>query len=168
MTDGGKYYVFASNTNVRNVPVRTVTDLTRTYTSTGWEQATSEAMPTRPSWARQDEKTLWAPTVAKLAPNFYVMYFAANRPNAPQPWNPQCIGRAFASLPQGPYTPETAPITCGIEGTGAQAADDDADTTRGHVRSSAGGDRHHASRSAAATISSSPGSTRKAAPAKGV
>lgn len=118
MTDSGRYYVFGSNTNVRNIPVRTVTDLTRTYTSTGWEQATGEAMPTRPAWARQDEKTLWAPTVAKLAPNFYVMYFAANRPNAPQPWNPQCIGRAFASLPQGPYTPDAAPITCGIEGTG--------------------------------------------------
>ncbi len=118
MTDGGKYYVFGSNTNVRNIPVRTVTDLTRTYTSNSWEQATTEAMPTRPSWARQNEKTLWAPTAAKLAPNFYVMYFAANRPNAPQPWNSQCIGRAYASLPQGPYTPENAPITCGIEGTG--------------------------------------------------
>ena len=118
MTDGGAYYVFGSNTNVRNIPVRTVTDLTRTYTSSGWEQATAEAMPTRPAWALQNERTLWAPTVAKLAPNFYVMYFAANRPNAPQPANPQCIGRAFASLPQGPYTPDAAPFTCGIDGTG--------------------------------------------------
>lgn len=118
LTEAGKYYVFGSNTNVRNVPVRTVTSLSTSYSLSGWEAVTAEAMPTRPAWARQDERTLWAPTVAKLAPNFFVMYFAANRPQPPLPWNAQCIGRAYASAPQGPYTPDPTPITCGIDGTG--------------------------------------------------
>ena len=91
LVDAGKYYVFGSNTNVRNVPVRTVTSLTTSYSLSGWEAITTEAMPSRPAWARQDERTLWAPTVAKLAPNFYVMYFAANRLAVPT--NSQ-IGRA--------------------------------------------------------------------------
>ena len=55
-----------------------------------------------------------------------------------------------------------------IERAGAQAADDDADAMGDHVRSSGDGDGHHASRSAAATMSSSPGKTRNAAPASGV
>jgi hypothetical protein len=118
LTEAGKYYVFGSNTNVRNVPVRTITSLSTSYNLSGWEAVTTEAMPTRPAWARQDERTLWAPTVAKLAPNFFVMYFAANRPQPPMPWNAQCIGRAYASAPQGPYTPDATPITCGIDGTG--------------------------------------------------
>jgi hypothetical protein len=116
LVDAGKYYVFGSNTNVRNVPVRTVTSLTTSYSLSGWEAITAEAMPTRPAWARQDERTLWAPTVAKLAPNFYVMYFAANRPAVAT--NSQCVGRAYATAPQGPYTPDATPITCGIDGTG--------------------------------------------------
>ena len=55
-----------------------------------------------------------------------------------------------------------------VERACAQAADDDADARRGHVAISRRGWRHHASRSAAATMSSSPGSTRNAAPASGV
>ncbi len=34
----------------------------------------------------------------------------------PDPQNQECIGRAVASRPEGPYEPEDEPITCGLQG----------------------------------------------------
>ena len=73
-------------------------------------------MPTKPLWALNDG-IFWAPTVAKVG-STYVAFFAANRPNAPQPWNSQCIGRATSLSPTGPFVPELIPFTCGLGGKG--------------------------------------------------
>jgi len=73
----------------------------------------SEAMPERPPWARQDD--IWAPTVARFGSQ-YVMFFAAKRPNPPDPANEECVGRAVSSDPAGPYVADPTPVTCGLGG----------------------------------------------------
>ena len=75
--------------------------------------ARREAMPVTPPWAATDD--IWAPTVARLEGR-YVMFFAAKRPSPPDPANQECVGRAVASLPEGPYVPDPAPFTCGLAG----------------------------------------------------
>ncbi len=72
-----------------------------------------EAMPVTPPWAAGDD--IWAPTVARLDGR-YVMFFAAKRPAPPDPANQECVGRAVASLPEGPYVPDPTPFTCGLGG----------------------------------------------------
>ncbi|MFZ4519326.1 MAG: family 43 glycosylhydrolase [Microthrixaceae bacterium] len=69
------------------------------------------AMPIPPAWAVPN--SIWAPTVEKIGGRF-VMFFAAKRPNPPDPTNPECIGRAVAASPEGPYTPDAVPFTCGL------------------------------------------------------
>jgi hypothetical protein len=112
MADGGHYYVFSSNSFFR-LPVARVDSLDASYTFMQWLGASKEGMPTRPAWAADD--MLWAPTAARFAGR-YVLFFAANRLGAPNPANRQCIGRAFASAPDGPYVPEAAPFSCGLDG----------------------------------------------------
>lgn len=109
------YYVYGSNNHLR-APVTRITDLNRSYTLSEKNAVTSEAMPTKPAWAAKATQ-LWAPTVGVLGSR-WVMFFSADRVNPPQPNNPQCIGRAWASGPLGPFVPETKPVACGINGRG--------------------------------------------------
>lgn len=111
VADGGAYYVYGSDNHLR-APVTRLTDISRPYTLWEKNSVTVEGMPQRPAWAAR-ERQLWAPTVARIG-DVWVMWFAADRINPPDPANPQCIGRALALSPQGPFTPEPAPITCGI------------------------------------------------------
>ncbi len=113
--DGGHYYAYSSNTNSNRLPVHVVDSLTRTYSIPEWDQIVQEGMPTKPAWAA--DGALWAPTVAKVGAT-YVLYFAANRINPPDPNNRQCIGRATAAAPQGPFVAEPVPFSCGLGGTG--------------------------------------------------
>jgi Glycosyl hydrolases family 43 len=115
LTANGQYYVFGSNTDAMHVPLHIVTSLTQTYTIPEWDAIVHDAMPSLPSWAVNN--AVWAPSVARFG-STYVMFFAANRVNAPDPANTQCIGRATSAVPQGPYTPEATPYSCGIEGVG--------------------------------------------------
>jgi Glycosyl hydrolases family 43 len=111
----GHYYVFSSNTSSNRLPVHVVDSLTQTYSIQGWDSIVQEAMPQPPAWAA--DNVLWAPTVAHIG-STYVLFFAANRVNPPDPNNRQCIGRATASSPTGPYTAEPFPFSCGLGGTG--------------------------------------------------
>ena len=113
--NGGTYYVYGSDTHLR-APVTQITDLGRTYSLRDKNAVTSEAMPTKPAWTARARQT-WAPSVAWIG-NRWVMYFSADRPNPPQPDNPQCLGMATSSSPLGPFTPEPGPAHCGINGTG--------------------------------------------------
>ncbi|MGB3411328.1 MAG: family 43 glycosylhydrolase [Microthrixaceae bacterium] len=111
----GTYYVYGSDNHLR-APVTRVTDLKRTYTLPQKNAVTSEAMAAKPAWTAKDRQ-LWAPTVGLLGSR-WVMYFSADRKNPPQPNNAQCIGRAWATGPLGPFTPEAKPVACGINGQG--------------------------------------------------
>ena len=117
LADGGKFYIYGSNTAQNRMPIHEVPDLTTVYSDPVWHHTRIEGMPTKPAWSR-DDGIFWAPTVAKASNGTYVAYFAANRPNPPQPWNSQCIGRATSSSPKGPFVPEPGPFTCGLNGTG--------------------------------------------------
>ncbi len=114
LLDNGTYYVYGSN-NFRFTPVTRISDPLRIYDLVTWQLNTTNAMPTLPAWATIGY--FWAPSVAKFG-NQYVMFFAMGRQNAPDPNNRECIGRAVASSPVGPFTPEPAPFSCGLGGTG--------------------------------------------------
>jgi hypothetical protein len=115
LSANGHYYVFSSNTNSNRLPVHVVDSLTQTYSILGWDSIVQEGMPQKPAWAA--DNALWAPTVAQIG-STYVLFFAANRTNPPDPNNRQCIGRATASSPAGPYTAAATPFSCGLSDTG--------------------------------------------------
>ncbi|MFM7271110.1 MAG: family 43 glycosylhydrolase [Actinomycetes bacterium] len=116
---GSTYHVYGSNLLVQGspvrIPVRSVTDLSRTYPLTGfdsWDSATAEALPTRPAWTNPASTDFWAPTVGRFG-STYVMFFAARRPGIAG-GNDQCIGRAVSASPTGPFTPDSSVFSCGV------------------------------------------------------
>lgn len=113
---GGTYYLYGSNNHLR-APITRLTDLSRAYTLSEKNSVTVEGMPTKPPWAASATQ-LWAPSVERFGDR-WIMWFAADRIGAPDPANAQCVGRAFASSPMGPFEPEGMPIHCGIDGRGA-------------------------------------------------
>ena len=106
-----QFYIYGSNNDLR-APVTKTNDIDRQYTRSEKDSLTVEAMPTSPAWAARSEQ-LWAPTVAQFGTR-WVMFYGADRINPPQPYNAQCVGRAFAERPEGPFVPEPQPFTCGI------------------------------------------------------
>lgn len=112
---GNVYYVYGSNNHVR-APVMRTTDLSRTYTLAQKNALLRNAMPTKPAWTARSEQ-LWAPTVRRFG-STWVMYFSADRRSGFVGNNRQCLGRATASSPVGPFRPESGPAHCGISGTG--------------------------------------------------
>lgn len=107
----GRYYLFSTNNHLR-APVTVLDDLVEPLALWQKNLRTSEAMPNKPAWTQSDHQ-LWAPTVDRVGSR-WVMFFAADRPNPPQPHNAQCIGRAFADDPAGPYVADPHPFHCGI------------------------------------------------------
>lgn len=112
---GATYFVYGSNNHLR-APVTRLTDINRRYTLAEKNRLTKEAMPTKPAWTARSEQ-LWAPTVRRFG-STWVMYFSADRPSGFVGNNRQCLGRATASSPLGPFRPESRPAHCGINGTG--------------------------------------------------
>lgn len=112
----GAYFVYGSNNHLR-APVTRLTDLSRSYSLQEKNSLTVEGMPTKPAWTASSTQ-LWAPTVERFGDR-WIMWFSADRVGAPDPANRQCIGRAFASSPSGPFAPEPSPVHCGIDGRGA-------------------------------------------------
>lgn len=106
--EGGVTYVYGT-TNYRKVPVVKLSS----PDGTAGDFAATDAMPTKPAWAMTTE--IWAPTVNKVGGR-YVMFFAAHRSGAPNPNADQCVGRAVATSPLGPFTPDAGPVTCGADG----------------------------------------------------
>lgn len=108
LVEDGITYVYGTS-NYRRVPVVRLDQ----PDGTAGNSAAVEAMGTKPAWAMTTE--IWAPTVRKLGGRF-VMFFAAHRAGAPNPNSDQCIGRAFANSPTGPFSPDPTPVTCGADG----------------------------------------------------
>ncbi|MFC7550351.1 glycoside hydrolase family 43 protein [Plantactinospora sp. GCM10030261] len=103
---GDTWYLFHTNAEAQNVPVLTSPDLV------SWTPA-GDALPTLGAWA-QTGKT-WAPEVIELETGRYALYYTAARQGGPQ-----CIGRAVATAPQGPYTDDsTEPLICQADIGGA-------------------------------------------------
>jgi hypothetical protein len=118
---GGKYYLFGSSNNMK-LPVRQITTFNGTLADSQsfWAQHSADAMPTRPAWIDSSEWQIWAPSAVQISTKYYV-YFAGHRAGAVDEVNDQCIGRAVATVPTGPYTPERSPIYCGLKKVDAAA-----------------------------------------------
>lgn len=110
-----KYYMYGSDNHYR-APITTLDSMENAMTLQAKNAVTREGMPTKPAWTRSSQQ-FWAPTVARFG-NTWIMYFAADRVNPPQPHNAQCIGRARASSPAGPFVPDANPLYCGLGGRG--------------------------------------------------
>ncbi|MFL6205367.1 MAG: family 43 glycosylhydrolase [Acidimicrobiales bacterium] len=119
---GGTTYLFGS-TNNKKVPVRVITSYTDTIATSEaqWKDSGIDAMPERPAWVDPTEWEIWAPSVARLGLRYF-MYFAAKNVSATtDEVNDQCIGRAVATSPMGPYRPEPSPLYCGYPAEGPAA-----------------------------------------------
>ncbi|MBA3280765.1 MAG: family 43 glycosylhydrolase [Acidimicrobiia bacterium] len=116
----GKTYLFGS-TNNKRLPVRQISSFSTSLADSqrAWASNPVDAMSLRPAWVDPGEAEIWAPSVVRIGTR-YVVYFAAhNRAATTDEANDQCIGRAFATNPMGPYAPEASPIYCGIAAEGA-------------------------------------------------
>jgi len=101
LRDGATYYAFATNAGASNVPVVTSKDLA------SWTTL-PDALPALPSWAKANASLTWAPSVLRRG-STYVLYYTARSKVA----GFQCIGRAVAATPAGPYVDDTsAPFIC--------------------------------------------------------
>jgi beta-xylosidase len=99
--DGGMFYAFASGARGRNVQVARSRDLT------SWESL-PDALPSVPSWVAPVSGMTWAPSVLRRGRN-HVLYYTA--PDAASGF--QCISRATARRPEGPYVDDSSrPFIC--------------------------------------------------------
>ncbi|MBY8872945.1 glycoside hydrolase family 43 protein [Micromonospora sp. PLK6-60] len=107
LRSGGGWWMFHTNSGGRNVPVRRSADLV------DWSEP-EEALPELPDWA--DAGKTWAPESIELAPDRFVLYYTV----AGRESGRQCVGRAVAAGPQGPYRDDSAePFICQAELGGA-------------------------------------------------
>ncbi|MGK5742991.1 glycoside hydrolase family 43 protein [Micromonospora sp. URMC 103] len=104
---GDTWYLFHTNAGGHNVPVHTSPDLV------DWSEA-GDALPELPDWA--DAGKTWAPEAIQLGPDRFVLYYTV----AGRESGRQCVGRAVATAPQGPYRDDsTGPLICQADLGGA-------------------------------------------------
>lgn len=108
LRDGDQYVAYATNANLRNVQVAVSDDLEE------WEVLGEDAFPELPPWVIPGKT--WAPEVSSFSPGEYTMYFTATDAESGR----QCIGRATASDPLGPFTStDTGMLVCPVDEGGA-------------------------------------------------
>jgi beta-xylosidase len=105
LRDGTRYYAFATNAAGKNVRVVTSADLS------SWTEL-PDALPSLPAWARANASLTWAPSVLKRGSSFVLYYTARDIASGFQ-----CIGRAVATSPAGPYVDSSSgPFICQVDG----------------------------------------------------
>lgn len=96
---GDTYHVYGTNTSAENVPTMTSTDLVT------WADG-PDALPDVGTWAVGGNT--WAPEVL-AAGGRYLLYYTARSISTGK----QCIGRAVATAPTGPFAdPDPGPLVC--------------------------------------------------------
>lgn len=102
----GVYHAYGTNDRSANVPLLTSTDLVN------WTEA-GDVLPRLGSWARPGDT--WAPEAVRLAGGV-VLYYTARSVATGR----QCIGRAVAATPAGPFhDPHPEPLVCQAEAGGS-------------------------------------------------
>ncbi|HEY6739924.1 MAG TPA: family 43 glycosylhydrolase [Actinopolymorphaceae bacterium] len=115
---GDTYYVYATNTGGKNLPVATATSM-----NGPWTVHEADALPRLGPWARTGRT--WAPDVSRRADGKFLLYYTA-RAVGP---DLQCLGAAVADSPLGPFEPVgTEPLVCPVEEGGAIDASSFVDT----------------------------------------
>lgn len=105
---GDEYYAYATNANLRNVQVAVSTDLE------SWQRLPDDGMPALPSWVVPGKT--WAPEVWTFEPGIVTMYATATDAASGR----QCIFRATASDPEGPFVAaDDAMLICPVDEGGA-------------------------------------------------
>ena len=105
LRDGDRYYAFATNSAGSNVRVVESSDLAR------WTEL-PDALPELPAWAKSNASLTWAPSVLRRGATFVLFYTARDVASGFQ-----CIGRATAATPAGPYVDESSgPFICQVSG----------------------------------------------------
>ncbi|GAB4522018.1 MAG: glycoside hydrolase family 43 protein [Anaerolineae bacterium] len=95
------YYAYSTNSNSRNVPVATSTDLIN------W-RIVRDVLPALPRWVDINIRNVWAPEVLRIDDQ-YLLYYTA-RDEATQK---QCIGLAISDSPMGPFRDQSdTPFIC--------------------------------------------------------
>ncbi len=98
---GGVYWAYSTQSGFANVPAATSTD------GINWTPAAGAIFPTLPLWATFG--FTWAPTVARDGAGAYVMFYVARDVAN----GLQCIGRATALAPNGPFLDtDLGPVIC--------------------------------------------------------
>jgi beta-xylosidase len=98
---GDVYYAYGTNVGHMNIPVMSSTDLAV------WRPI-GDALPQLPAWAAAGRNLTWAPSVIELGGQ-WVLYYTARDAAL----GLQCVGRAVASGPTGPFVDSsTEPFVC--------------------------------------------------------
>lgn len=99
---GDAFYAFATNRDESNVQIARSKDLAH------WEML-PDALPVLPAWAKKG--LTWAPAVVQRGDTF-VLYYTARHARS----GFQCISRAVATKPEGPYRDDSKqPFVCQVE-----------------------------------------------------
>jgi hypothetical protein len=97
----GIYYAYSTQTGFANVPAATSTD------GVNWTGIGGSIFPTLPLWATFG--FTWAPSVSRTSSGTYVMFYTARQASS----GLQCIGRATALSPTGPFLDlNLGPVVC--------------------------------------------------------
>lgn len=100
---GESFYAYATNALGKNVQAAKSSDLA------SWSDL-EDAMPALPAWAKANASLTWAPSVLARGSR-YVLYYTARHIAS----GFQCIGRAMADRPEGPFVDESeAPLVCQV------------------------------------------------------
>jgi beta-xylosidase len=112
----GTYYAYGTNGPHGNIPLLTSTDLVH-WTGKG------DALPSVGPWAQSGYT--WAPEVMRTAAGRFVLYYTARSAATGR----QCVGRAIAHQPAGPFVDEAAgPLVCQADQGGSIDASPFTDT----------------------------------------
>ena len=115
---GRTYYAYGTNGDIGNVPTLRSSDLVR------WRVA-GDAFPELGPWATPGKT--WAPEVLRRPDGRYVLYYTAQSLEL----NAQCIGRAVATSPGGPFVDRSRrPLVCQTREGGSIDASPFADGSR--------------------------------------
>ncbi|PNS16441.1 hypothetical protein CAC42_175 [Sphaceloma murrayae] len=77
-----------------------------------------DALPELPRWVNQTRYDTWAPSVIQLAPDSFIMYYAATTV-ADNSGRFHCIGYALSQDPSGPFEASQEALICPLEEGGA-------------------------------------------------
>jgi len=107
LATGNVAYAYATNTDSANIPVmRTAGGTEADYLG--------DALPDLPSWTTKGD--VWAPAVWAISEDSYVMYYATRDTASGR----QCISRATANSPAGPFTDDSdSAFVCPLDLGGA-------------------------------------------------
>lgn len=106
LASGGRFYAYSTNGGGGNVQLITADNL-------GEWRWVGNALPVLPAWATPNRT--WAPSVL-ATPSGFVLYYTARHNESGR----QCISRAVAASPEGPFVDDSAgPMVCQLDRNGS-------------------------------------------------